>query len=270
MVEEPPRDPTAEYAVRTLSVNGHNVQCPSYSVDGSSYFRIQDLAYLLSGTCYRFRPILTEASIFIRSGETYVSQGGELTLSESPEIAQTARLGVTLDSTRRADITAYQIAGNSCIRLLDLGAAMGFAVEYDADTAAIHVNFDDPESGCHVPYYTNHYGVPNFHRVVGAEPCAENELIHAYSISALKKAEHTYDCVAVYADALRDCGFVHTQKFSDSGNNPVALFESDTRNVQILLGSAVIGETPCMTVVLLSGNDSTSLVDKYEHALSTL
>ena len=270
VVIEEPKNPEAEYAVRKLSVNGHPVQCESYSVDGSSYFKVRDLAYLLSDTSRKFSPVLGSSSIFIRTGEPYLSQGDELEIGTSRGTESTTPVNVRLNGMRRTDIAAYQIAGDAFIRLLDLGDALGLAVDYNTETAAIQVDFDDPEPDHQFPCYLNHYGVPNFHRVVGAEPCAENALIQAYSFTALKEADHAYDCVAVYAAVLRNCGFLHTQKFHDAEGHPVALFESETKNAQVLLGSASVHGVSAMTVVLLSGNDSADPMEQYARALTTL
>ena len=37
-----------------LSVNGTNVDCGKYNIDGANYFKLRDLAYMLNGTASQF------------------------------------------------------------------------------------------------------------------------------------------------------------------------------------------------------------------------
>ena len=124
----------AQISPQSVIVNGENVALEVYNIDGSNYFKLRDVAMLLSDTESGFsvdydaekRVMLAE------TGEGYVPVGGELAVGE--DRASTA---VVSEWTLRVDGAAvecniYNIGGNNFFKLRDLGSAFGFDVDYNA------------------------------------------------------------------------------------------------------------------------------------------
>ena len=65
---------------QNLSVDGVDADCNKYNIDGSNYFKLRDLAQLLSKTDSRFSISFDEQSnaVAVVSGKEYIPVGGEL------------------------------------------------------------------------------------------------------------------------------------------------------------------------------------------------
>ena len=63
-----------------LSVDGTDADCDKYNIDGSNYFKLRDLAYLLSKSDSRFSVAFDAESnaVTVVPGGDYVPVGGEL------------------------------------------------------------------------------------------------------------------------------------------------------------------------------------------------
>ena len=64
---------------QNLSVDGIDADCDKYNIDGSNYFKLRDLAQLLSKTNSRFSVAFDAQSnaVTIVSGKEYIPVGGE-------------------------------------------------------------------------------------------------------------------------------------------------------------------------------------------------
>ena len=137
-------------STQALKVNGVEVRCCAYNIDGSNYFRLRDLALLLRDTGSRFSVDYDgEAqAVVIVTGEPYTPIGGELELGE--DLSATARHSpqrIFIDGQERSDLDAYNIggeAGSNYFKLRDLETALGFHVNYDEDsrTVLLRTRFD--------------------------------------------------------------------------------------------------------------------------------
>ena len=115
-----------------LSVDGTDADCDKYNIDGSNYFKLRDLAYLLSKSDSRFSVAFDAESnaVTVVPGGDYVPVGGEL-----------ERHTVILSSHILSEISAVcdyvmiishgKLVASSPID--DLGSALGFTVAFDAD-----------------------------------------------------------------------------------------------------------------------------------------
>ncbi len=130
----------ADEAVRSmqqLTVDGRAVECGKYAISGYNYFKLRDVACLLSGTGSQFSVDWdpADSTIRIETGSAYVPVGGELAPAgeEMPEAMPSSQT-VRIDGVIREGISAYVIGGNNYFRLRDLGSLLGFDVDY-AETA---------------------------------------------------------------------------------------------------------------------------------------
>ncbi|MBR5756504.1 MAG: hypothetical protein IKX96_02990, partial [Firmicutes bacterium] len=132
----------AKLSPQNLSVNGQNISCEKYNISDYNYFKLRDIAKLLSGTGSQFEVGWDEATetISITTGDAYTEVGGEL--AERGDYSSTAKISnqtILIDGQKVSDLSVYNIGNNNFFKLRDLGNALGFDVSYDAltDTAVI-------------------------------------------------------------------------------------------------------------------------------------
>ena len=65
---------------QNLTVDGRPIECEKYNIDGSNYFKLRDIAYLLSGTGSQFEVgyDAETRTVTITTGLPYTPVGGEL------------------------------------------------------------------------------------------------------------------------------------------------------------------------------------------------
>lgn len=121
---------------QNLSVDGVDADCDKYNIDGSNYFKLRDLAQLLSKTDSRFSISFDEQSnaVAVVSGKEYIPIGGELARGQDQsKTAVVSKQSVLIDGKAVDGLSIYNIGGNNYFKLRDLGNALGFTVDYDAD-----------------------------------------------------------------------------------------------------------------------------------------
>lgn len=119
-----------------LSVDGTDADCDKYNIDGSNYFKLRDLAYLLSKSDSRFSVAFDAESnaVTVVPGGDYVPVGGELERGEDlSKTAVASKQSVLINGEAVEGISVYNIGGNNYFKLRDLGSALGFTVAFDAD-----------------------------------------------------------------------------------------------------------------------------------------
>ena len=123
---------------QNLRVDGRTITCEKYNIDGSNYFKLRDIAMVLSGTGSEFSVgwDAEKKVISVVTGEAYEPNGSELDLSGGDKSATAAVSTQTLliNGVERGDLSAYNIGGNNFFKLRDLGDALGFQVNYDKGT----------------------------------------------------------------------------------------------------------------------------------------
>ena len=126
----------ASASAQNLEVNGTAVTCEKYNIDGSNYFKLRDIAKLLSGTKSQFEVGWDNASqtISITTGSAYTAVGGELEvrgdLSKQTKVSNQALL---IDGAKVSSLSVYNIGGNNFFKLRDLGDILGFKVDWSAE-----------------------------------------------------------------------------------------------------------------------------------------
>ena len=120
-----------------LAVNGKNVNCEKYNIDGSNYFKLRDLAQVLNGTSARFEVGYDAAAstVSITTGAAYTPAGGELAVGvDNSNTAQPSSQAILINGVRHGELTVYNIGGSNFFQLRELGNILGFEVGYDVST----------------------------------------------------------------------------------------------------------------------------------------
>lgn len=121
-----------------LAVDGRNVDCEKYNIDGRNYFKLRDLASLLDGTGSRFDVGFDEATatVSITTGEAYKQPNGMelVTGVDNSATAQPSSQAILIDGEKYDELTAYNIGGSNFFQLRELGSVLGFEVDFDETT----------------------------------------------------------------------------------------------------------------------------------------
>ena len=137
-------DPVIGPTPQSMQIDGEPVTPAAYNIDGFNYFKLRDLAALLTGTACEFNVIYREQTneVELRTGVPYEPVGGELTPITGPRMVSVCRQTVTLDG-EPIDLAAYNIDGNNYFWLAELGVVLGLTVEYDEEANLILVSTQD-------------------------------------------------------------------------------------------------------------------------------
>lgn len=137
---------TAVPTASTVYVNGTQVAFDAYNIAGNNYFKLRDLAFILSGSEAQFEVGWNAAanSIQLTTRKPYTPVGGEMSAgSKINQIGKPTKSALYLNGAR-ADFTAYNINGNNYFKLRDIGQAINFSVEWDAARRCITIDTSLP------------------------------------------------------------------------------------------------------------------------------
>ena len=115
---------------QNLTVDGRAVQCDKYNIDGSNFFKLRDIARLLSGTASQFEVGFADGVVSITTGLPYTENGSELIVgADLSATAVPSAQTIRINGQTRGDLAVYNIGGNNFFKLRDLGDALGFGVD---------------------------------------------------------------------------------------------------------------------------------------------
>ena len=134
---------TATPTTSTVMVNGQAVAFEAYNIAGNNYFKLRDLAKVLSGTTKQFEVgwDANNNAIDLVPGKEYTPVGGELTSSGNTgnQSAILSTSAVYFDGIK-ISLTAYNISGYNYFKLRDVGSAINFGVGWDGTTSTITID----------------------------------------------------------------------------------------------------------------------------------
>ncbi len=135
--------PKVVASAQNFVVDGKSVKAEIYNIDGSNYFKLRDLAYLLMGTTAEFGVGYdpNADSVIIVPGMPYETAGGELTPgADKSATAVPSGQHIWIKDADAEALSIYNIGGNNFFKLRDLGSALRFFVGYDQETNTAVVN----------------------------------------------------------------------------------------------------------------------------------
>ena len=143
---EKPAEPAKTYkATRSnmmISVDGTLVEPAGYAIEGYTYYKLRDVAYLMIGKPCTFAVGWDQPtySVTMTTGEDYVPAGGELKKeSASTATAKVGDCNLLLDGDA-IELDGYLINSNNYFKLRDIGDALGFTVGYDDASRTILID----------------------------------------------------------------------------------------------------------------------------------
>lgn len=132
---------TAKPSTHQIYVDGVKANVAAYEINDNNYFKLRDVAAILSGTDAQFEVEWDEttSTITLTSGKAYTTVGGEL--GAIPAGNQTAE-----DSTARiwrdgkaAHYTGYNINDNNFYKLRDIAEDFDFNVTWDGTNQRVDI-----------------------------------------------------------------------------------------------------------------------------------
>jgi len=117
----------------TVLINGKSITFDAYNINDNNYFKLRDIAYILSGTGKQFSVdwIASSNAISLTSGKPYTAVGGEMESGGTEAKIPTQTDSKIMLDGKEVSFTAYNIDGNNYFKLHDIGKALDFAVDWD-------------------------------------------------------------------------------------------------------------------------------------------
>lgn len=125
-----------------VRIDGKYSKVASYNIGGNNYFRLRDLATILSGTEAEFDVGYNDEKRLITiSSKTALSGSPTLIQLDSNDVALPNEMTVMVDGLYLAP-TAYNIDGFTYFKLRDIGQILDFGVDWDADAQSMVITTD--------------------------------------------------------------------------------------------------------------------------------
>ncbi|MGE4353472.1 MAG: hypothetical protein AB7D36_05260 [Oscillospiraceae bacterium] len=125
---------TANPTNSKVTVNGKAVAFDAYNINNNNYFKLRDIAQIISGTEKQFNVTWdgSKNAINLISNEAYKTVGGEFTAGDGTSKEATTNTSVIYMDGVSVDLTAYTINDNNYFKLRDLGKTFNFNVTWDS------------------------------------------------------------------------------------------------------------------------------------------
>lgn len=126
----------------SVTVNGQTVAFDAYTINDNNYFKLRDLAKVLTGTEKQFEVTWdgTKNAINLVSGQPYTTVGGELSKGDGNIIEPKESTSIIYKDGEVIKLKAYTISNNNYFKLRDIGEAFDFGVFWDSATKTIRID----------------------------------------------------------------------------------------------------------------------------------
>ena len=130
---------TAKPSSHKIYVDGERANVAAYEINDNNYFKLRDVAAILSGTAAQFEVSWDEASqtITLTDDKAYTTVGGEMgSIPAASQVAEESTAAVYRDGTQ-VHYTGFEINDNNYYKLRDIAADFDFGVTWDNDTQSV-------------------------------------------------------------------------------------------------------------------------------------
>ena len=128
-----------------IYVDYEQVNVAAYEINGNNYFKLRDLAAILSGTEDQFEVTWNSAEnrIDLTDGKAYTMVGGELDTIPAGSQAGTSSTASVYKDGSAASYTGFEINGSNYYKLRDIAADFDFIVTWDSVMQSVMISTDD-------------------------------------------------------------------------------------------------------------------------------
>lgn len=132
---------TAIPTTSKVMVNGKPISFNAYLINGNNYFKLRDLATVISGSDKQFEVSWdnTKNAINLISAKSYTAVGGELAEGDGKAKTATKSTSTIYKDGIKVVLKAYTINGNNYFMLRDVGKVFDFGVTWDGITSTIEI-----------------------------------------------------------------------------------------------------------------------------------
>lgn len=131
--------PKVSASTHKIKVNGTLVAPQAYNIDGYNYFKLRDIAFLLSGSTATFNVEwnASKKAINLISDKNYAAVGGEMAVVSATKLTTKASTDKLLLDGNTISVQGYNINGNNYFKIADLASQIGFTATFDNDTKTV-------------------------------------------------------------------------------------------------------------------------------------
>lgn len=128
--------------VSKVLVNGEELVFDAYNINGNNYFKLRDLAKVVSGTEKQFEVKWDneKSAINLVSNESYTEVGGELAVGDGSAKIATLTTSIVYKDGEEVKLQAYNIGYNNYFKLRDIGQAFNIGITYDGETNTVGID----------------------------------------------------------------------------------------------------------------------------------
>ena len=132
----------AQKSFQPFELDGEEVKIGGYLINANNYYKLRDLAALLNGTDKEFNVIFDKEKkqIALELGKPYEKLDTDLQEMKHDKTKAKMITNTILVDGKEVELKAALIDQNNYVKLRDLGAVVGFKVDYNKETQAIIVD----------------------------------------------------------------------------------------------------------------------------------
>ncbi|WFA08924.1 stalk domain-containing protein [Tissierella sp. Yu-01] len=133
---------TAKVSSSSVLVNGEKVGFESYNINDNNYFKLRDLAKIVSGTEKQFDVKWNndKSAIELVSNAPYTEVGGELVAGDGVEKTAVLNTSTIFKDGEEIELVAYTINNNNYFKLRDIAQAFDIGVTWDGETSTVGID----------------------------------------------------------------------------------------------------------------------------------
>ena len=136
---------TAQSSPHAIYVDGTKANVAAYTIAGNNYFKLRDIASIVSGSEKQFEVSWNNDAkrIDLTSGKPYTIVGGELgAIGSASKQAETSTAVVYKDNAQM-DYTGYNIDDNNYYKLRDVCKSFDIGINWDAENQRVDILTDE-------------------------------------------------------------------------------------------------------------------------------